>query len=53
MAMASDGAGAFDELMKDDETKVEKSPGPPIIITLDQRNLMGEAYPPPTYTEKC
>lgn len=37
MAIASDGAGAFDELMKDDETKVERLPGLPTIITLDQK----------------
>lgn len=42
--MASDGAGATDELMKDDETKVEKLPGLPIIVTLDQKNIMGGAY---------
>jgi len=50
--MASDGAGAFDEVMKDDDTKVEKLPGLPIIIvTLDQNN--GWSVPPSTYTEKC
>ncbi len=42
--MASDGAGAIDELMKDDETKVETLPGLPTIVTLDQENIMGGAY---------
>ncbi len=51
--MASDGAGAIDELMKDDETKVETLPGLPTIVTLDQEKHNGWGVPPSTYTEKC
>lgn len=42
--MASDGAGAFDEVMKDDDTKVEKTTGATHHHRHIGSNIMGGAF---------